>query len=262
MRFRPCIDLHHGCVKQIVGATLAAPNGPVTHFAADRPAAWFADRYRRDGLHGGHVIMLGPGNEAAAAGALAAFPGGLHLGGGITPDNAETWLSRGASHLIVTSFLFIDGRFQPERLASLVDRIGTQRLVIDLSCAPEGGSYRVMTDRWQRATDLSVDAATLARLAPSCSEFLIHATAVEGRQQGPDPDLVALLADASPRPTTYAGGIATADDVERVARRGQGRLDFTVGAALDLFGGVGLRYDELVAHWGRPNHAGPDLSPT
>ncbi len=262
MRFRPCIDLHRGCVKQIVGATLAAPTGPVTHFAADRPASWFAERYRLDGLRGGHVIMLGPGNDEAAAGALAAFPGGLHVGGGITPDNAEAWLRRGASHLIVTSFLFVDGQFQPERLANLVDRVGAEHLVIDLSCAPGSGGYRVMTDRWQRATDLAVDTATLARLAPSCSEFLIHATAVEGRQQGPDPDLVALLADASPLPTTYAGGIATADDIELVARRGQGRLDFTVGAALDLFGGAGLRYEDLVTHWSAMGDTGRGAGPT
>lgn len=247
MRFRPCIDLHQGRVKQIVGATLEDQGGPVTHFAADRPASWFAERYRRDGLEGGHVILLGPGNEAAATEALAAYPGGLQVGGGITPENAGGWLARGASRVIATSYVFTDGRLHPERLDRLVAAVGRERLVLDLSCAPRGGRYVVMTDRWQRATDLEVTPANLERLAQSCAEFLVHATAVEGRQQGPDPELIALLAEATSLPTTYAGGIASPVDVDRVERLGQGRLDFTVGAALDLFGGSGLRYADLVA---------------
>jgi phosphoribosylformimino-5-aminoimidazole carboxamide ribotide isomerase len=247
MRFRPCIDLHQGRVKQIVGATLEDQDGPVTHFAADRPASWFAERYRRDGLEGGHVILLGPGNEAAAAEALAAYPGGLQVGGGITPENAGDWLARGASRVIATSYVFNDGRLHPERLDRLVTAVGRERLVLDLSCASRGGRYVVMTDRWQRATDLEVTPANLERLAERCAEFLVHATAVEGRQQGPDPELIALLAEAAALPTTYAGGIATSADVDLVERLGQGRLDFTVGAALDLFGGSGLRYADLVA---------------
>jgi phosphoribosylformimino-5-aminoimidazole carboxamide ribotide isomerase len=247
MRFRPCIDLHQGRVKQIVGATLGDQDGPVTHFTAERPASWFAEVYKRDGLEGGHVIQLGSGNETAATQALAAYPGGLQVGGGITPENAPGWLDRGASRVIATSYLFLDGRLQPERLARLAAAVGPERLVLDLSCAPRDGRYVVMTDRWQRATDLEVTAVSLERLAGDCAEFLVHATAVEGRQQGPDPELIALLADASPLPTTYAGGIATPADVDLVELRGQGRLDFTVGAALDLFGGSGLCYADLVA---------------
>lgn len=247
MRFRPCIDLHQGRVKQIVGATLEDQDGPVTYFTAERPASWFAEIYRRDGLKGGHLIQLGPGNEEAATQALAAYPEGLQVGGGITPENAPGWLDRGASRVIATSYLFAEGRLQPERLARLVAAVGRERLVLDLSCAPRAGRYVVMTDRWQRATDLEVTAAALELLAESCDEFLVHATAVEGRQQGPDPELIALLAQASPLPTTYAGGIAAPEDVDLVERLGQGRLDFTVGAALDLFGGTGLRYADLTA---------------
>ena len=75
MRFRPCIDLHEGRVKQIVGTSLRDGIAPQTHFIAPpHPPAYFAARYCCDQLFGGHVIMLGPGNEDAATQALAAFP--------------------------------------------------------------------------------------------------------------------------------------------------------------------------------------------
>lgn len=247
MRFRPCIDLHQGRVKQIVGATLSEAAEPQTNFASDQPAAHYAQCYRRDDLPGGHVIMLGPGNEAAAAEALAAFPGGLQLGGGITADNAPQWLERGAAALIATSYVFREGRLHPERLAALSRAVGRERLVLDLSCAPRQGRYFVATDRWQRLSDFEVNAANLELLAASCAEFLVHAVEVEGRQQGIDPELAALLGAATPLPTTYAGGIRSWADIELLGRLGGGRLDFTVGSSLDLFGGRGLHYAELVA---------------
>ena len=247
MRFRPCIDRHNGVVKQIVGASLQDGANPQTNFTADQPASYFADRYRRDGLHGGHVIMLGPGNESAAADALAAFPGGLQVGGGINPQNAAAWLQRGAAGVIVTSYLFHDGKLRRDRLQAMVDAVGPSHLILDLSCRQIDGRYVAMTDRWQTATDLEISAATLADLAPSCCEFLIHATAVEGRQAGIDADLVALLGRIAPLPVTYAGGIRSLADVEQIREFGQGRLDFTVGSALDLFGGTGLRYADLAA---------------
>ena len=247
MRFRPCIDLHNGVVKQIVGASLQDGANPQTNFTADQPASYFADRYRRDGLHGGHVIMLGPGNESAAADALAAFPGGLQVGGGINPQNAAAWLQRGAAGVIVTSYLFHDGKLRRDRLQAMVDAVGPSHLILDLSCRQSDGRYVAMTDRWQTATDLEINASTLADLAPSCCEFLIHATAVEGRQAGIDADLVALLGRIAPLPVTYAGGIRSMVDVEQIRELGRGRLDFTVGSALDLFGGTGLRYAALVA---------------
>lgn len=247
MRFRPCIDLHNGVVKQIVGASLQDGSDPQINFATDQPAAYFADRYRRDGLHGGHVIMLGPGNESAAAAAVAAFPGGLQVGGGINPQNAAAWLQRGAAGVIVTSYLFHDGKLRRDRLQAMVDAVGPSHLVLDLSCRQIKGRYVAMIDRWQTATDLEINASTLADLAPSCCEFLVHATAVEGRQAGIDADLVALLGRIAPLPVTYAGGIRSMADVEQIRELGQDRLDFTVGSALDLFGGTGLRYADLVA---------------
>ena len=247
MRFRPCIDLHNGVVKQIVGASLRDGTAPQTNFTADQPAAYFGDRYRRDNLSGGHVIMLGPGNESAATEALAAFPGGLQVGGGINPENAPAWLQRGAAGVIVTSYLFHDGKLRRDRLQAMVDAVGPEHLILDLSCQKIDDRYVAMTDRWQTATDLVINAATLADLAPSCCEFLIHATAVEGRQAGIDADLVSLLGHVAPLPVTYAGGIRSLADIEQIRDLGQNRLDFTVGSALDLFGGTGLRYADLVA---------------
>ena len=247
MRFRPCIDLHNGVVKQIVGASLQDGADPQTNFTTDQPAAYFADRYRQDGLHGGHVIMLGPGNETAATAAATAFPGGLQVGGGINPQNAAAWLHRGAAGVIVTSYVFQNGKLRRDRLQDMVDAVGASRLILDLSCRKIDGRYVAMTDRWQTATDLEINASTLADLAPSCYEFLIHATAVEGRQAGIDAELVALLGRIAPLPVTYAGGIHSMADVEQIRESGQGKLDFTVGSALDLFGGTGLRYVDLVA---------------
>src|SRR5216117_2061068 len=172
--FRPCIDLHEGKVKQIVGGTLAEERGGLrTHFVSDRPAAWFAELYRRDRLAGGHVIMLGPGNEAEARAALAAYPDGLQIGGGVNANNARAWLDAGASHVIVTSSVFREGRVDWERLAELVQLVGKAQLVLDLSCRRRGADYFVVTDRWQKFTDVTLSAETLQTLARSCAEFLI-----------------------------------------------------------------------------------------
>lgn len=252
MRFRPCIDLHQGQVKQIVGATLRPGADPVTHFTAAQPPAHFAQLYRQDGLAGGHVIMLGPGNEEAAAEALAAYPGGLQVGGGITADNARAWLDRGAQAIIVTSYVFHQGRLHRERLERVCEAAGREQLVLDLSCGRRAGQYCVFTDRWQHPTEFAVDQANLELLAAYCAEFLVHAIDVEGRQRGPDPELVSLLGDLTPLPTTYAGGIHSPADLDLLERQGRGRLDFTVGSALDLFGGQGLRYQDLVAYNQRP----------
>ena len=146
--FRPCIDLHEGKVKQIVGGSLGDdPAALRTNFVSDRPARWFAELYRRDDLRGGHVIMLGPGNEPAAREALAAFPGGLQVGGGINPDNARSFLEAGASHVIVTSWIFREGRLEEERLRQLSAALGKNRLVLDLSCRRKEGDYFVVTIR-------------------------------------------------------------------------------------------------------------------
>ena len=245
--FRPCIDLHEGKVKQIVGGTLGDdPNQLRTNFVSERPAAWFAELYKRDGLHGGHVIMLGQGNETAAREALGAYPGGLQVGGGINVDNARAWLDAGASHVIVTSWVFRGGRLDSERLESLVAAIGRERLVLDLSCRRRGNDYFVVTDRWQKFTDLQITRETLSRLAGSCAEFLIHAADVEGLCRGIDSELVAQLAEWATIPTTYAGGAKSLADLEEVTRVGHGRIDLTIGSALDIFGGTGVRYADVV----------------
>ena len=252
-RFRPCIDLHHGQVKQIVGGSLRDEGpGPQENFVSEQPSAWFAERFRADGLTGGHVIKLGPGNDEAAREALAAWPGGLQIGGGIHAGNAAEWLAAGASHVIVTSALFdAAGKFLEENLRALVAQIGRERLVIDLSCRRTRDGWTVAMNRWQTLTELAVDHATLDRLTPFCDEFLIHAADVEGLCGGIDTELVALLGSWGKCPLTYAGGAATMADLLEVEQSGRGSVDVTVGSALDLFGGTGLCYDDLVQWNGR-----------
>ena len=246
--FRPCIDLHEGKVKQIVGGTLSdAPGQLRTNFVSDRPASWFAKLYQSDGLRGGHVIMLGPGNDEAARSALQAFPGGMHIGGGINGDNARGWLEAGASHVIVTSWVFREGRMDATRLAELLKIIGKDRLVLDLSCRRRGDDYFVVTDRWQKFTDLKINRETLEMLSRSCAEFLVHAVDVEGLCRGVDEVLVSRLGEWSPIPMTYAGGASSLSDLETVTRLGQGKVDLTIGSALDIFGGTGVRYEDVVA---------------
>ena len=246
--FRPCIDLHEGKVKQIVGGTLGAERGELrTNFVSERPAAWYAGLYERDGLKGGHVIMLGPGNETEARSALRAYPRGLQIGGGVNLENARSWLEAGASHVIVTSWVFRDGQVDWNRLATLVQTTGKDRLVLDLSCRRRGNDYFVVTDRWQKLTNVVINPENLEKLAGSCAEFLIHAVDVEGLCRGIDDELVEKLADWSPIPTTYAGGANSLADLEKVTRMGHGKVDLTIGSALDIFGGSGVRYEELVA---------------
>jgi phosphoribosylformimino-5-aminoimidazole carboxamide ribotide isomerase len=249
--FRPCIDLHQGKVKQIVGGTLTdAGAGLETHFVSPHGAAWFAELYRRDGLQGGHIIMLGSGNEAEALAALQAWPGGMQIGGGLDETNVVPWLEAGASHVIVTSWLFPQGRLSLDRLARLAGLAGKERLVVDLSCRRRGEAWYVATNRWQTVTEARIDAALLESLSRHCAEFLIHAADVEGRQQGMDWELVDLLARISPIPATYAGGARDLGDLERLERESRGRLDLTIGSALDIFGGKLVRYADCVA-WNR-----------
>ena len=249
MKFRPCIDLHKGMVKQIVGSTLndEDPDRLQTNFTADKPSSWFAGLYRDDNLTGGHIIMLGPGNEAAAAEALAAWPGGLQIGGGITPENAGTWLDKGASHVIVTSCVFRRGLVDRNCLARLVGTVGRNRLVLDLSCRKKGGDYYIVTDRWQTFTDVRISPETLSDLGKSCDEFLIHAADVEGKCAGVEVDLLEKLSVWAEIPTTYAGGVRNLADLELIDVLGHGRLDATIGSALDIFGGSGITYGQAVA---------------
>ena len=246
--FRPCIDLHEGKVKQIVGGSLRDDgSAPRTNFISDRPSSWYAELYKRDRLAGGHVIMLGPGNEHAAREALRAYPNGLQAGGGINLDNAHSFLEDGASHVIVTSWVFRDGKLDRDRLKALMNAIGRKRLVLDLSCRLRDQQYFVVTDRWQKFTSLTISHDTLRDLARFCDEFLVHAVDVEGLCRGVDLHLVKLLAGASPIPTTYAGGARSLSDLEAVASESNGRVDLTIGSALDIFGGTGVAYADAVA---------------
>lgn len=246
--FRPCIDLHEGRVKQIVGGTLDSTQEHLqTNFVSDRASSWYAALYEKDDLKGGHVIQLGPGNTSAAKEALTAYPGGLQIGGGVTTDNAIDWLEAGASHVIVTSFLFdSNARFQLSRLEKMCERVGKDRLVIDLSCRRKGDTWIVAMNRWQTATDLHVNTDTLAALSSYCDEFLIHAADVEGKCSGIDSDLVRLLGSWGQCPVTYAGGAASLDDLMLVDDLSHGKVDLTIGSALDIFGGSGVLYSDLV----------------
>jgi len=245
--FRPCIDLHEGKVKQIVGGTLTEGAASLrTNFVSEHSAGWYADLYRRDGLTGGHVILLGPGNDQVAREALRAYPGGLQVGGGVNLENAPGWLDAGATHVIVTSWVFREGRIDFDRLTQLVGRIGRNRLVLDLSCRKRNDAYYVVTDRFQKFTDVVLGGDVFRELAQWCDEFLVHAVDVEGLCQGIDSELVGKLAAWSPIPVTYAGGAKSISDLEDVTRIGQGKIDLTIGSALDIFGGSGVRYEDVV----------------
>jgi phosphoribosylformimino-5-aminoimidazole carboxamide ribotide isomerase len=248
MRFRPCIDLLNGRVVQIVGGSLTdqRDHAPVVNFETQQSSADYARLYQRDHLTGGHIIALGPGNQAAALAALTAYPGGMQMGGGITPENAKSYLDAGASHVIVTSYVFREGQVDLARLQQLLAVVGKERLVLDLSCRQRDGAYWVVTDRWQRFTATKIAADTLAWLADHCAEFLVHAVDVEGKRLGIDATVVEMIGAWSPIPVTYAGGVRSLADLELIRTVGNGRVDATIGSALDLFGGD-LRYQDVLA---------------
>lgn len=250
-QFRPCIDLHQGQVKQIVGGSLN-DEGAKTNFISDKTSAYYAQLYRQHDLRGGHVIALGPGNTEAAKSALAAWPDGLQFGGGINLDNAKDYLDAGASHLIVTSFLFDQGQFSFDKLEALTTLIGKDKLVLDLSCRRCEDGWFIATDRWQTITSTQVNAQNLERLSQHCSEFLIHAADVEGLQAGIDQELVKLLGQCATIPMTYAGGARNLDDLELVKDLSAGAVDLTIGSALDIFGGSGVSLEACI-EWNRKN---------
>ena len=253
MRFRPCIDIHNGKVKQIVGGSLRDQGDLAKeNFVSGQSASWYASLYKRDGLKGGHVILLNkegsPYYEATrkqAVLALGTWPGGLQLGGGVTPENAEIWLEAGASQVIVTSYVFQDGRIQYDNLEKMRNTVGKERLVLDLSCRKRDGEYYVVTDRWQKFTDVRVTPELLTELSESCSEFLIHAVDVEGKASGIEQELVRMLGAWEGIPVTYAGGVGSMEDLRLLRELGRGRVDVTVGSALDLFGGC-IPYQNVV----------------
>ncbi len=249
--FRPCIDLHDGKVKQIVGGSLNTAAGEKelqTNFVSEKSPAYYAGLYKRDALYGGHVIKLGPGNDEAALEALRAYPGGLQLGGGVNADNAGSFLEAGAAKVIVTGFVFSGGVFHEENLQRLIKAVGKEHIVLDLSCrkTPDG-RYMVVTDRWKNFTTLELNGETLEKLSGSCAEFLVHAVDVEGKCSGIDEQLLGILAENSPLKCVYAGGIASFADIDLISNAGKGMVDYTIGSALDIFGGT-LSYEKVVAN--------------
>jgi phosphoribosylformimino-5-aminoimidazole carboxamide ribotide isomerase len=246
-QFRPCIDLHQGQVKQIVGGSLN-DKGADTNFVSAHNAAYYANLYKQNQLTGGHVIALGPGNKEQALSALKTWPQGLQFGGGVNHDNADEFLEAGASHVIVTSYLFENGQFSWERLDRIKAITGAERLVLDLSCRKTDQGWNIATDRWQTVTETVVNQETLQQLSEHCAEFLIHAADVEGLQGGIDQELVELLGKYCSIPVTYAGGARSLEDLQLVDKLSSGKVDLTIGSALDIFGGSGVTLEECI-HW-------------
>ena len=245
MKFRPCIDIHNGKVKQIVGGSLKDLGDQAEeNFISEKDAAFYAHCYQKDGLTGGHVILLNPKTspyyeetKRQALLALSQARGTLQVGGGITEENAEEFLNAGASHVIVTSYVFRDGKISYENLEKLVKTVGKERLVLDLSCRKKEDAYYIVTDRWQKFTEVKLTPEILDELSGSCAEFLIHAVDVEGKASGIEKDLAKMLGDWGKIPVTYAGGVGNFEDLRSLKELGRNRLDVTIGSALDLFGG-------------------------
>lgn len=251
MKFRPCIDLHNGKVKQIVGGTLSSDSeGLVENFISDKGAAYFAEMFKNDKLTGGHVIMLGSGNEEEALNALHAYPNGLQIGGGINAENASHYLENGATHVIITSYVFSNGDINFKNLNKIVSEVGKNKLVLDLSCREKDGTYYVVTDRWQKFSSFEINKKNLQQLSNYCDEFLIHGVDVEGQCRGIQQDLVKELGDLVTIRATYAGGARNLEDLHLVNELGSGKLDLTIGSALDIFGGD-LSYKDVIKYNGK-----------
>ncbi len=245
MEFRPCIDIHNGKVKQIVGGSLKDDgNHARENFVAEQDSVFYAELYRAAGIRGGHIILLNAADseyyeqtKQQALLALGAYPGGMQVGGGITAENAGEFLDAGASHVIVTSYVFRDGKIHYDRLQKLVDAVGKDRLVLDLSCKKTAEGYKIVTDRWQKITEEYVNEELLERLSGYCAEFLVHAVDVEGMANGIETELAGLLGTWGKLPVTYAGGVHSYEDLRLLKELGRNHLNVTVGSALDLFGG-------------------------
>ena len=254
MEFRPCIDIHNGKVKQIVGGSLKdLGDSAQENFVALKDAAYYADLYKKEGLKGGHIILLNPtgtpeyeADVAQARLALSEYPNGLQLGGGVNVDSAERFLELGASHVIVTSYVFFEGRIDYDRLEGLTRAVGKEHLVLDLSCRKKDGQYFIVTDRWQRFTKEPLSQELLDRLSGYADEFLIHAVDVEGEASGVERELVSLLSSHVSIPVTYAGGVGSYEDIKILKEISGGRLDVTIGSALSLFGGS-LSYEKVLS---------------
>ena len=257
MEFRPCIDIHNGSVKQIVGSSLRDLGDQAQeNFVAEQDAAFFARLYQKLQIRNGHIILLNAADspyyqatKEQAIKALRAYPGGLQVGGGIRPDNAGEFLDAGASHVIVTSYVFRDGRIEYENLEKMVKTVGREHLVLDVSARSRDGRYDIVTDRWQKFTQVSLSERVLDELSRYCDEFLVHAVDVEGKANGIEKPLARLLGDWGKQPVTYAGGVHSFQDLQELKELGKDRVHVTIGSALDLFGGH-MKLEEVLA-WTR-----------
>ena len=255
MKFRPCIDIHNGKVKQIVGSSLQDQGDKAQeNFSSTRGADFYARMYRELGQSGGHIIMLNPvespyyeRTRKQAIAALTATPGLLQVGGGINADNAQDFIDAGASHVIVTSYVFKNGKISYTNLKKLVKAVGKEKVVLDLSCkAAEDGKYYVVTDRWQKMTNVELSSETLDELSQYCDEFLVHAADVEGKQNGIEENVARILGDWGKKPITYAGGVHNLEDIDKLRKLGKEKVDVTVGSALEIFGGE-LKLEKVIA---------------
>ena len=254
MKLRPCIDIHNGKVKQIIGSCLR-DQGDVAaeNFVSEKDSGYYAGLFKERNLTGGHVIMLNSGSseyynatKQEAIKALKCWPGALQAGGGIDPGNADVFLSAGASHIIVTSYIFDGPDLSFSKLEDIVRAAGREHLVLDLSCRKKSAGddrYYVVADRWQTYTDAVFEEALMEELSGYCSEFLIHGVDVEGKKQGIDENLLRILSK-SPIPATYAGGVSSFEHIDKINVIGSGRIDVTIGSALSIFGGS-MDFDEV-----------------
>ncbi len=252
MRFRPCIDIHNGKVKQIVGGSLKDEGDfAKDNFISEKDGAYYGKLYKEAGLTGGHIIILNPKTSPyyeedvrQACLALKASDGTLQIGGGMNDENAAFFLEQGASHIIVTSFVFKDGKIHYDNLKKIYEITGKEHLVLDLSCRKKDGEYYIVTDRWQKFTDVKLTLPVLDELSAFCDEFLIHAVDVEGKSSGIEQELVKMLGQWEGIPITYAGGVSSFEDLNLLKKLGQNKIDVTIGSALDLFGGC-LEFDKV-----------------
>ena len=244
MKFRPCIDIHNGHVVQIVGSSLRDENDSAqNNFVSEKDSAYYANLYKEHGLSGGHIIILNgkdseyyEATKAEAVKALQTYKGGMQIGGGITDKNAEEYILAGASHIIVTSYVFSDGKICYNNLNRLNSAVGREHICLDVSCRMRNGKYYVVTDRWQKFTDVVLDENLIVSLSEYCDELLVHAVDVEGRKAGINATIAGIL-EKSPIPVTYAGGIPSLDDIAKIRSIGNNKIDFTIGTALNIFGG-------------------------